>query len=344
MTQKFLNTTTHNVAWIYKRHEAEELQIKPPFQRNPVWSDNQKAYLIGTILQGYPIPEIYMQEYTDSSGLGHYIIVDGQQRIRSCIDFIDGKFALTDDDDKSLEGLYFNDLQPQQKQVIYNYDFIVRKLPQLEDKEIRTIFRRLNRNVIALNQQELRHATYWGPFIKLMEKLADDSRWAELNIFTANDVRRMLDVEFVSELAVARLHGPQNKKDNLEKWYQIYEVEFEGAPDISKIFNATLGEIEWIFSELVKTRFRKKSDFYTLFLLISQSQERLPLSSNKRVDLASRLKTFGEGVDAFLADPPMDTSTVDAHVLGYARAVERAASDIANRKERSLRLKAVTGL
>jgi hypothetical protein len=343
-TQKFLNTTTHSVAWIYKRYGANELAIKPPFQRNPVWSDNQKAYLIGTILQGYPIPEIYMQEYTDSEGNDHYVLVDGQQRIRSCIDFIEGKFSLDDDDDPSLEGLYFGELNPDQRQTIFNYSFVVRRLPQLDDKEIRAIFKRLNRNVVALNQQELRHATYWGPFIKLMERVADDSRWSDLNIFTPNDIRRMLDVEYVSELAIAKLHGQQNKKDSLEKWYKLYEEDFDQEASLSKTFNSVLGELDWVFSRLGKTRFRKKSDFYTLFSLFAQDTVHLPLSSDKRESVVGQLRNFGDKVDAFLADPPEDTSTVDEHVRAYARAVERAASDVANRKERLAHLRAVTGL
>lgn len=58
----FLTNTTHNVAWFMKRYHANELQLKAPFQRNPVWTDKQKSYLIDTMLRGFPIPELYMQE------------------------------------------------------------------------------------------------------------------------------------------------------------------------------------------------------------------------------------------------------------------------------------------
>ena len=61
MTQTFLNTTTHNIAWIQKRYLQEEITLEAPFQRNPVWTIKQKAYLIDTILRGYPIPELCMQ-------------------------------------------------------------------------------------------------------------------------------------------------------------------------------------------------------------------------------------------------------------------------------------------
>lgn len=50
----------------------------------------------------------------------------------------------------------------------------------MEDDDIRKIFARLNRNVVALNEQELRNATYWGPFITAIQNMADDDPfWAE---------------------------------------------------------------------------------------------------------------------------------------------------------------------
>jgi len=82
-----------------------------------------------------------------------------------------------------------------EKKRIFSYEFVVRTLPLVGDEVLRNIFRRLNRNVVALNAQELRHATYWGPFIKSMEKISDLESWEQLGIFTANDVRRMLGLD-----------------------------------------------------------------------------------------------------------------------------------------------------
>ena len=83
----------------------------------------------------------------------------------------------------------------------------------MDDEGLRKIFARLNRNVVALNEQELRNATYWGPFIKTIQSIADDdSFWSESGVFSAKDHRRMIDHEFISQLAVAFLHGVQNKE------------------------------------------------------------------------------------------------------------------------------------
>ncbi len=75
--QRYLNTTHRSVVWFKKAFEAGDLIIKPPFQRNPVWSQRQQSALIDTILLEYPIPELYMQDITQSDGEQKHILVDG---------------------------------------------------------------------------------------------------------------------------------------------------------------------------------------------------------------------------------------------------------------------------
>ncbi|WP_254899612.1 DUF262 domain-containing protein, partial [Salmonella enterica] len=124
--------------------------------------------MIDTILRGYPIPELYIQEFTDADGEDRYVVVDGQQRLRACIEYMANGFPLTGTgkQDVLYDGCYFDKLIPDAKRAIYNYNFVVRKLPDMSNEEIRSVFSRINRNTVALNQQELRHSTYWGAFIR----------------------------------------------------------------------------------------------------------------------------------------------------------------------------------
>ena len=337
--QTFLNSTTHNVAWFAKRHRDAELELKAPFQRNPVWTPKQKAYLIDTILRGFPVPELYIQEYADAEGRDRYVVVDGQQRLRACLEFLDGKIALDPDDSPDFADMSFDDLTKTQKEQIYNYNFVVRVLPDMPETDLRAMFQRLNRNVVALNAQELRHATYWGDFISSVEQLATDERWSECGVFTPNDIRRMLDIEFISELVVAYLHGVQNKKDKLDDWYQAYEREYPQRKDAEKAILATLGELIAIMPDVAKTRWRKKSDFYSLFLVMAQHAHLMPFSRDGRSGLREKVLEFGLAIDSFLADP--ETPDVPSSARDYARAVERAASDVANRRERRTQIAAV---
>jgi hypothetical protein len=331
--QRFLNTTHRTVVWFKKTFEDGNLVISPPFQRNPVWSVRQQSALIDTILLEYPIPEIYMQDLTDDRGNQKHILVDGQQRIRAVLDYLAGAFEL-DEESPRWAGLSFEDLGSEDKKKVYEYGFVVRLLPDIDQDEVRAIFQRLNRNTMILNAQELRHATYWGPFIKLMEDISDNEFWSDARIFSANDRRRMLDTEFVSELAVAHLNGLQNKKKNLEDYYQQYEQSFEQAEVLRSVFVKVLGEIEQVVPSLASTRWRKKSDFYSLFVVMAKHVGSLPLPAEKRAETGRILVELAAQVDALLREELAPDTELPDHVADYAKGVERAASDLATRMER----------
>ena len=333
--KQYLNTTLRNVIWFKHAHDNGELDMKPPFQRHLVWVNRQKSYLIDTILNGLPIPEIYMQESVTDTGKSTYTIVDGQQRLSSVLQFLEGRFELDEKDSPTWANLTFEDLSVEDKKKVFQYDFVVRILPELDDLQIRAIFQRLNRNVVALNQQELRQSTYWGPFLQLMNDLTNLEYWKDIDVFTANDVRRMLDCEFISELSVAYLNGLQNKKANLDKFYELYELEFSGdqEKDIRNIFNLVLGEIVKILPNINKTRWSKKTDFYTLFLVFANHKVNLPLTREGRALASEKLLSFAADIDLFVKNSESEP--------GYGRntrdysAGARASTDLGSRKKRA---------
>lgn len=333
----YLNTTLRNIAWFKKTNENGELDVKPPFQRNPVWVTRQKGYLIDTILNGFPIPEIYMQETIDGSGNSKYIIVDGQQRIRAILEFIEGKYSMDEKDSPNFSDMSFDDLSAEQKQEIFQYNFVVRILPPIPDVELREIFQRLNKNVVALNKQELRQATYWGPFIKTMNQLSNKDAWTKIDVFTANDIRRMIDVEYISELSIAVLHGLQNKKDNLDKFYQIYEEEFESKDSLINCFDVVLGETLKILPDISKSRWGKKSDFYSLFVVFSEHADSFPLTKEKREQANVKLLSFSNDIDLYVKtnkEQSEEDHEFPNSVKTYTKGI-RATTDLGSRKNRA---------
>ncbi|MCT1396662.1 DUF262 domain-containing protein [Microbacterium sp. p3-SID338] len=358
MPQQYLETTHHSVNWFAQADEADQLDIAPSFQRRPVWSQRQKSDLIGTMLLGYPIPELYINEVVSGDGDETYSLIDGQQRIRAALEFLNGKFALDASDGVpiSAHGSRFEDLGEAERRAIRNYKLVVRTLRDVDETVIREMFRRLNQGVVALNDQELRHATYEGPFLVLMEKLADEPLWSEFGIFSADDIRRMRDVEFVSEVAIMLLNGPQNKKLTLDRWYQTYEDSFEEATELHALVERVLHEVQAILPDLKRTRWKKRSDFYSLTGALGRHQAALPLSSEQRSQLRLVLLNFGEEVDRAvratdaatlqLVDQDSDQESLEVPMPGdaaaapqtiaerYADAVERAATDLSRRRVR----------
>jgi hypothetical protein len=60
--------TPYRIAQYYQWYKQGSLELKPPFQRKPVWSERNKCYLIDTILNDMPMPEVYIQVETDKDG------------------------------------------------------------------------------------------------------------------------------------------------------------------------------------------------------------------------------------------------------------------------------------
>lgn len=330
-----IQTTHRDISWFKQANELQQLEMKPSFQRNLVWTDKQKSFLIDSILNGFPVPELYMQDVIQEDGSKKYVIVDGQQRITACLEFIYNEFTLNGNDSPSFSDMSFDDLTPDDKKKIFSYSFVVRLLPEVSDLEIREIFSRLNRNNVVLNQQELRQATYWGQFINTMNEIASNDIWRELGIFSSNDVKRMLDIEFISELAIAVIHGVQNKKLTLDKYYELYEDEFPQKEDIKYIFDLINREFLQILPNFSRTRWSKKTDFYSLFVVFAHHKDSLPLSEAKRTRANEKLNTLAHQIDSFVATEKMeeDLETFSVQIAQYANSI-RASSDLGARKRR----------
>ena len=86
---------TYTIADFLKWNDDKELVLNPKFQRGSVWSPQARTYLIDSILRGYPIPKLLLRTAVDrDSRRTIRDVVDGQQRLRTIIDFASGKLVL----------------------------------------------------------------------------------------------------------------------------------------------------------------------------------------------------------------------------------------------------------
>lgn len=289
--------THQRVVWFYQRFKEDALELAPPFQRKPVWSMNNKSFLIDTIINGLPIPEIYMQIKIDKDGKTKYVIIDGQQRLRAVLEYLDGEYEILEEHNQKYAGKEFKDLPDGIRQDVWNYRFVVRELSNPSDEDIRNIFQRLNKNVVPLNRQELRNATYIGHFIHLSSELADDNYWSEQGMVSPADIRRMVDVEFVSELLIALLHGIQPKEpDLLDKFYKLYDDEFPEKDNIKNKFIRVKTRIEEIFGELRPTRWRYKLDYYGLFVAVSELIDNYYFPPERYDEIKDKFEEFARNI------------------------------------------------
>src|SRR5712692_3009522 len=77
-----------SISWFQDQYRTGRLELRPPFQRKPVWTDKQRSFLIESILMDIPIPEVYVQVNQADDGTERYGVVDGQQRLRTILQFV----------------------------------------------------------------------------------------------------------------------------------------------------------------------------------------------------------------------------------------------------------------
>lgn len=88
-------------------YTRDELVLSPKFQRRSVWSQKAKSYFIDTIIRGLPLPKIFMQQEVDlETRKTVRQIVDGQQRIRAILSFIEDGFKIMKVHNKEFGGKY----------------------------------------------------------------------------------------------------------------------------------------------------------------------------------------------------------------------------------------------
>ena len=167
--------TTKDISLLLHLYQQGQLTLAPEFQRNSVWPAPAKAYLIDTILNERPIPLLFFQRVTSAqTGRPAYQVIDGQQRLRAIFDFLDDRFRLTQSDKKAkFYNKTFSALTSEWKDRINNYDLVIEELSGYSESDIRDMFVRMNRYVVKLSSQELRHAKSTGKFHEFVERLKD---------------------------------------------------------------------------------------------------------------------------------------------------------------------------
>lgn len=288
----------HPISDVRDWDDNKRLELRPDFQRNEVWSKAAQIMLIDTILKGIPIPKIYIKSII-REGKTYRVVVDGQQRLTAILKFVHNEFALK----KPYEGEYqnkkFSELPIEVQDAVLRYKIDINEIFNPSDEEIRDLYSRVNKYTVQLNKQELRRADFPGAFIDLAEELAELPFFEQSRIFSVKQRRRMLDVEFVEELLTIVIEGVQDKKDYLDNVCEKY-MKLSQKSDIYSDFTGVIDDISLIFEEkiypLSKTRFRQKSDFYSLFACILELRKNMNLKIEKLDQARAKLKEMDEKI------------------------------------------------
>jgi len=278
-TQKTIFKVSDFISW----QRNGSLVLSPQFQRNSVWKSGTKSYLIDTIVRGFPIPIIFLRDrLTDFKTFEpKREVVDGQQRLRTIIAYVAPSlisdfeerddFTVKRSHNLELAGKRFSELSQETQRKVLDYEFSVHVLsPDVDDREVLQIFRRMNSSNYALNPQEIRNSQWFGEFKTSMYSLAEEQlgRWRNWKTFTIDDIARMQEVELTTEFCLMMIDKTvQGKsKAKIDNAYKLYDENFPERNEIENRFRTVMDMINEKFGDdFSLSPFSKKTIIYSIF-------------------------------------------------------------------------------
>ena len=180
-----------DVEGLSRRLERGELVI-PKFQRSFVWSIGHASRFIESLLLGLPVPGIFLSRDFDSD---KYVVIDGQQRLKSIQFFRDGvfnpspgaptqrTFTLTGVQ-QEFQGLTYRDLKSGDRfrldNSVIHATVVKQDAPADTNTSVYHIFDRINSGGLRLSPQEIRSAICHGKFVDRIASLNEHPAWRSI--------------------------------------------------------------------------------------------------------------------------------------------------------------------
>lgn len=238
--------------------ESKRINLRPPYQRNFIWSSKDQKLLIDSIRKGYPLPNFFILKNKDNT----YEMVDGQQRAVTIYKFIKNEFR--DSSKRYYKDYGENTFMDYRLNIVLLEDFN----GTTETKE--EFFYLVNKRGVQLNPSEVNHAYYHSTdFMNLVNRMSEYQPLIDLDIFTDKTVMRMNDRSLIEELAAYLIKGITDKRSAVE---DLFESEIKSEVSELKFtrFCNIIDRIKAIqdIKPINKTRYKQRNDFYTLFCYI----------------------------------------------------------------------------
>lgn len=155
-----------------------KIVMNPDFQRNEVWTIEQKSQLIESTMLEIPIPAFYMKK----DAQGRLIVVDGLQRTLALRGFLNDDFKLT-----GLNAL--NKVNGYTCSEMRKDDKLSNLITRVEDRQllfyviskdtpmsiVYDIFNRINTGGTKLERQEIRNCIFIGHSTRLLKELSGET-------------------------------------------------------------------------------------------------------------------------------------------------------------------------
>lgn len=253
-----------------------KIRVDTNYQRSDqVWPDAAKKYLIESIILGYPVPKFFLHQKIDvKSKSSVKYVVDGQQRSRAIVDFMENLFSTAIRENRpDISNRKFDTLPEEFQNAFLSYSLPIDLFVTANSEEIIETFRRINSYTVPLNNEEKRHAYHQGKMKWFIHELAISysEQLKRIGVFTDKNLTRMLDYRFYSEIVMFFIVDDvvTPKATKIDKIYSAYDKDFPAQGELSQRFNrafSVIGEWHWIPAPIlhIGALMRRKRHFMNL--------------------------------------------------------------------------------
>ena len=265
---------TYTISDFIEWHERHQLVLAPTFQRGSVWSPTAKVFLIDTILNDLPMPQVFFRTRIDASSQTTVReVVDGQQRLHAILEFASGKIRLTSKS-PSFGGKKYSDLTDDEKEAFLAYRVPVVQLINASDANVLEIFSRLNSYSVKVTPAELRHAEYSEPIKWAVYDTARNwsTLWHDFGVVSIRDSVRLRNTSVVAEMFMALDKGfDDGGERRIGSYYRERKTERESffrplRKKIDEIIRDILSNMD---DDFVDTVFFDAPNFLALFAAVA---------------------------------------------------------------------------
>ncbi len=152
------------------------IDLKPFYQREYKFTQEDESRLIESLLGGIPIPTIYLA--SDTTRVPHISnVIDGQHRLFAVWRFVKNKFRLKGlTKFKELDGNFFSELHASiQNKLLYQISLTLQFIHTQDDPELEIeIFTRYNQGTNPLTSQEIRSVVYRSMYNNWIIQFVDE--------------------------------------------------------------------------------------------------------------------------------------------------------------------------
>ncbi|OBZ15854.1 hypothetical protein A8L34_27800 [Bacillus sp. FJAT-27264] len=189
-------STQKTVKTLLGYREKGIIRYDLPFQRNSVWKNDRRSFLIDSVIRDKYVPPLLVWD----NGDGNLWFFDGRQRTESVFFFHDDLYKLSqgtpDFGDEVLAGKKHKDLGKTSSFEFLTYNFTVTEFRDCSLEEIQDLYYRVNQSM-ALTATEKTRARLAHDVKDALDAITKDNPFFDLIALTNDDRNRSVDEQML---------------------------------------------------------------------------------------------------------------------------------------------------